>query len=141
MFVLPLYGNWSSFSPYSPDFVTPGFQSLIGWRRYHSWMSTGPSQRPSQSPAFASIPKNNREAKNPLQPPAVFPISPAAFAIPTTTALFPRGSAGRGHQRMETWKYLWCVPFPFGNSSRFPAPALPASYARFTTRLGAYEEF
>lgn len=28
LFVLPLYGNWSSFSPYSPDFVTPGFQSL-----------------------------------------------------------------------------------------------------------------
>ncbi|CAI9165179.1 unnamed protein product [Rangifer tarandus platyrhynchus] len=117
-------------------------RSLIRWRRYHSWLSTGPSQRPSQSSAFASIPKNNREAKNPLQPPAVFPISPTGLSQSPT----PPRCSGAGQRDVDSqgWRlgstfavFDFLLEIPRGS----PHGAAPASYARFSTWLGAYEDF
>lgn len=105
-------------------------------------MSTGPSQRRSQSSAFASIPKNSREAKNPLQPPAVFPISPAGLSQSPT----PPRCSGAGQRDVDSqgWRlgstfavFHFLLKIPRGS----PHGAAPASCARFSTWLGAYEDF
>ena len=109
-----------------PDFRV--WSSLIRWRRYHSWMSTGPSQRRSQSSAFASIPKNSREAKNPLQPTA-FPFPPRGFRNPPHHHVVPARVSGTWTARdgdlevpllcsISFWKFL-AVP----RTGRRPHPA------------------